>query len=56
MEMFDFASIMETSYEDDFIHWTMQDDEIYHSSFVLKKKNTWYASDLQCCNVRPQRV
>lgn len=40
MEMLDFALIMETSYESDFIHWTMEDDEIYHGSFVLQKKST----------------
>lgn len=54
MEMLDFASIMETSYESDFIYWTMEDDEIYHCSFMLQKKNTSYPSNLQCCKVDPK--
>lgn len=49
MEMFDFASVMQTSYESDFIF--MQDDEICHFSFVLKRKNTWYASNVLRCKV-----
>lgn len=45
---------MEISYESDFIHWTMKDDEIYDCSFVLQKKNTWYPSNLQYCKVDPK--
>lgn len=54
MEMFNFASVMQTSYESDFIHWPMRDDEICHFSFVLKRKNTWYASNVLHYKVDPK--